>query len=404
MVSIRRYGPCASLFVCSLVLAGGMLRAPVSDAATYYVATMGNDANPGTEATPFRTLNKGVKALKPGDTLYVRHGTYDESLHNNIPAGTSWSAPVKVAAFPGEQVTLRPLAGTQVIYLSGNRRYIIIEGLILDGSHVSSDGVKITTKDGTAATAAHHIRLQHVEVKHAPNQGIFVGRHCDGNEFLNLHVHHNGKDASYDHGIYLSSSRNLIKGGDWHHNKEYGIQLYRFGAGNIVRNARVYGNNQGIVSSQQADNLIANNLVYQNTRRGIVLASGNNLKAYHNTVSNNGRIGIDIATAAVTNAQVTNNIAFGHLTNIHDLGTNTTLANNLTTDPQFVDAAVNDFRLGATSPAIDTGVTLSEVTVDYASVRRPQGTGSDIGAQEYTGSTEGASLSAPMMPRTVDVK
>jgi parallel beta-helix repeat protein len=399
MLSIRRHLRFAGSFVCGLALAGGLVGAQVSDAATYYVATTGNDLDPGTEANPFRTVNKGVKVLKPGDTLYVRNGTYDESLRNKIPGGTSWSAPVKVAAFPGESVTLKPSTGTQVIYLSGNRRYIIIEGLILDASGVSADGIKITNNDGTAATAAHHIRLQNVEVKNAPNQGIIVSQYCDDNEFLNLRVHHNGTDASYDHGIYLTSSRNLIEGGDWHHNKEYGIQLYRLGTGNIVRNARVHDNSQGIVSSQQADNLIVNNLVYQNTRRGIVLASGNNLKVYQNTVYNNGRIGIDIATAAAANAQVANNISFGHLTNIHDLGTNTTLSNNLTTDPQFVDASLYDFRLNGTSPAIDTGMTLSEVTADYANVSRPQGASYDIGAYEYTSSDAGTSVPASLKLR-----
>ena len=77
-------------------------------------------------------------------------------------------------------------------------------------------------------------------------------------------------------------------------------------------------------------------------------------------------------------------------------GTATILSNNLTTDPQFVDATLYDFRLLVTSPAIDTGVTLSEVTNDYANVSRPQGAGYDIGAYEYTGSTTGESLPATM--------
>jgi parallel beta-helix repeat protein len=226
-----------------------------------------------------------------------------------------------------------------------------------------------------------------------------VTQHCDDNEFLNLHVHHNGKDANYDHGIYLTSSRNIIEDGDWHHNKGYGIQLYRFGTGNIVRNTRIHDNNQGVVSSQQANNLIMNNLVYQNTRRGIVLMSSNNLKVYNNTIYNNGRIGIDIAKAAVTNAQVRSNISFGHTNNIKDLGTNTTLSNNLTTDPQFVDASLHDFRLGVTSPAIDAGETLGEVLNDYAKVSRPQGAGYDIGAYEYIPNTLGESLPATLKLR-----
>src|SRR6516165_3257540 len=38
---------------------------------TRYVSTEGSDRNPGTLARPFQTLNHAVRALHPGDTLYV---------------------------------------------------------------------------------------------------------------------------------------------------------------------------------------------------------------------------------------------------------------------------------------------------------------------------------------------
>jgi hypothetical protein len=44
--------------------------------ASYYVATTGDDANPGTRSSPFRSLSKAVSVLKPGETLLVRAGTY----------------------------------------------------------------------------------------------------------------------------------------------------------------------------------------------------------------------------------------------------------------------------------------------------------------------------------------
>jgi len=53
-----------------------------AEAATYYVATTGDDANSGTLAQPFRTLGQGVSVLRPGDTLYVRAGTYNGVINN----------------------------------------------------------------------------------------------------------------------------------------------------------------------------------------------------------------------------------------------------------------------------------------------------------------------------------
>jgi hypothetical protein len=89
---------------------------PVSSNA-YYVATTGDDTRTCEQATnistPRKTINKGIECLKGGgDTLYIRGGTYDESLgdgaSNNtnppIPNGTSWTSAVKIAGYPGEKV------------------------------------------------------------------------------------------------------------------------------------------------------------------------------------------------------------------------------------------------------------------------------------------------------------
>ena len=47
---------------------------------TYYVATNGNDQNPGTQQKPFRTLKKSASMAKAGATIYMRGGTYKEAV------------------------------------------------------------------------------------------------------------------------------------------------------------------------------------------------------------------------------------------------------------------------------------------------------------------------------------
>src|SRR5437870_7676742 len=76
--------------------------------STYYVSTTGSDSNPGTLSQPFATINHGASVLQSSDALYIRAGTYAESLVNAVPGGTSWTAPVTVAAYPNETVILRP--------------------------------------------------------------------------------------------------------------------------------------------------------------------------------------------------------------------------------------------------------------------------------------------------------
>ncbi len=56
-------------------------------------------------------------------------------------------------------------------------------------------------------------------------------------------------------------------------------------------------------------------------------------------------------------------------------------------DPQFVSYTssygVNDYHLQKTSPAINSGITISDVTKDFDGINRPQGTSYDRGAFEY---------------------
>ena len=42
------------------------------DAAAYYVAPNGNDSNLGTQAAPFRSIQKAAKLAGPGTTIYLR--------------------------------------------------------------------------------------------------------------------------------------------------------------------------------------------------------------------------------------------------------------------------------------------------------------------------------------------
>src|SRR5688500_11425942 len=72
--------------------------------STYFVATNGSDSNAGAVTAPFRTIQRAANLAKPGDTVYVRGGTYRETVRpaNN---GTA-SARIAYKAYPGEKVTV----------------------------------------------------------------------------------------------------------------------------------------------------------------------------------------------------------------------------------------------------------------------------------------------------------
>src|SRR5450759_3696841 len=60
----------------SLLLLGTWSLVTAAQATTYYVSSSGSDASAGTVTAPFATLQKAVNLANPGDTIYMRGGTY----------------------------------------------------------------------------------------------------------------------------------------------------------------------------------------------------------------------------------------------------------------------------------------------------------------------------------------
>jgi Right handed beta helix region/Protein of unknown function (DUF1565) len=363
----------------------------------WYVATTGSDTNPGTQDAPFRTITKGVSVVRPGDTVWVREGVYPESFMGNIPGGTSWTKRVKLAAVPGETVTIRPDPGAEFAFRfdSSNDRYIVVDGFVIDAANVEFDAVKITY----SSSAAHHIRFRNVEILRSPGNGILISRSRrlvpQYNEFINLEIHDNGT-TDFDHGMYIASGNNVVRNSLIYRNAGWGLHVYngdypRLTAdNNVIRNNRVFDNGRvggrgaGIILSSGRNNTAYNNLLWGN-KGGIQIDYGaSRAKAFNNTVYGNG-YGVYVG-AESTRASVKNNIVFGNNEGgVIDEGSDTTRRHNLRKDPQFVDAASLDFHLQTSSPAIDAGAAIRRVSRDFDGVSRPQCNAYDIGAYEFDG-------------------
>jgi len=56
---------------------------PQHGGRAYHVSPTGSDSNPGSEARPFRTIQKAADGVKPGDTVLVGDGVYTYSGPND---------------------------------------------------------------------------------------------------------------------------------------------------------------------------------------------------------------------------------------------------------------------------------------------------------------------------------
>ncbi len=100
-------------------------------ADNYYVATNGSDSNSGTSLSePFKSIAKAVGIAVAGDIIYVRGGTYSNSVTISLTKNGSENAPITLKGYENE----RPLLdfsgtafGKRGIDLKGN--YWFIKGM-----------------------------------------------------------------------------------------------------------------------------------------------------------------------------------------------------------------------------------------------------------------------------------
>ena len=93
------------LAVLSLLVA---LLAGQADAANYYVSTTGSDTTGnGSLSNPYKTIQKGANVAQAGDNVYVRGGTYRETV--TVAHSGSSGSPITFQPYNNEQVTITGL-------------------------------------------------------------------------------------------------------------------------------------------------------------------------------------------------------------------------------------------------------------------------------------------------------
>jgi hypothetical protein len=121
-----------SRFLASVCLVAAASVTGSALAADYYVGSptstpAGSDSNAGSQTAPFKTIGKAASVVVPGDTVYLRGGTYAESVSlSTSGTAASW---ITFRAYPGELPILDGVGGGGTGFSSSTAQYIRVVGV-----------------------------------------------------------------------------------------------------------------------------------------------------------------------------------------------------------------------------------------------------------------------------------
>jgi parallel beta-helix repeat protein len=388
-----------------------------------------DDSNPGTLSRPFCTISKGLSVAQPGDTIFIRAGTYPTQRIRG-KSGTA-SLPITLRAYPGEErraVISGSEVGSGIALRIESSNFLVIQALRITRAQkgIFVDGCRGVTLSNNQA---HEIGMEAIHVfRNSANIQII------GNEIFNLGL----ANPNFGEGIYVGTggypgafnvafpdnTHDIIVRGNHIHNDgraaAEGINIkgetYRVTVEkNTVHHIEV-GNGGGISIDKMAtdrqwepgrhrEHVICDNVVHHITTR-TSFSDGNGIRTYgpgaticNNVLYDNEHYGVAASDADDYNQLVRiyhNTVGYNRGSNdaggVHLYSSPTVdVKNNIGSsragnmpfsEPLFVNAPGRDFHLRPGSPAIDVATDVG-VRVDFDDEPRPLGRGFDMGADEY---------------------
>lgn len=390
---------------------------PSAAAMTWHVATTGSDGAAGTEAAPWKTIQRAADRVRPGDHVIVHAGTYA-----GFRVGAAGTPTASIAFVAGGAVTIEgaSTADHDAIHIEG-ASWVRVEGFTV--IHAARAGI--------SALDCDHITVRNNRIDQSGTWGVFSG-FCE-------HLTIEGNETSRSmgqHGIYVSNSADhpVIRGNQVWGNPMSGIQIngdasqggdgvisHAIVENNVIRdngklggsaincdgvsdaviqNNAIDGNHQAGISLYRIDggapstgNRVVNNTIRMagDARFAIKIEDGSTGNTVHNNIllaGGPGQVAIDLCATCATGLNADHN-AVSDAFSIE--GTTLALAGWRARTGQdaasFVATAAALFAdaglaLAPGSPAIDRGDTAAAPATDILGTSRPQGAAADIGAYE----------------------
>lgn len=280
---------------------------------TYYVdnkeGSNCGDTGPGSLAQPYCTIHKAVSVTLPGDTVYIRSGTYFELSGTMLGSGDRGTLNITRAGSPGNPITYKGYPGDTMPNITGNATtYAVVIGasdITIDSLDVSG-GYRGVTLIGTENITIRNSNIHHLAGRTGGNNnagiigGVFGG--VQYGMFQNILIEnneiHDNKDATCFSGT----------GG--------GIEFYGLD-NSIIRNNHIYNEWGGIwLKSHNSNMKVYNNIVHDVDEGIYFYGEPMNIQVYNNIVYNYSATGLGARMSSSTyppdqNMSFYNNVVIG---------------------------------------------------------------------------------------------
>ncbi|MBS1741643.1 MAG: T9SS type A sorting domain-containing protein [Bacteroidetes bacterium] len=376
----------AALFTFSAATANSWYVNDGSLTGDVFTTAIGNDANAGTAAAPFATIQFALDNAAAGDTIYVDAGTYTEATitiakSNIVLRGAKFGVNAgPLPAEPGRGTDETTIEGS--IYVGASKDGTTIDGFTIDmGSslrgiearglntvivnNIVTGTTNIFTQQAGISTRANAPNRTHSYlISHNNVQNVRFGIYMDGNTENPSEISYNFVSNCFTAGYVLTASRG-------HHFKanvcvNNGIQGLLISKGGNIIEQNTFAANTGAGiriagTAQNFGNVIINNFITAN-QTGIALteddAAATNNQANYNFLAGNTTDNINSTHTASFNATCN---WFG---TIVPALIATQLTGNITFNPFLTDGIDTDLPLDGFQPNT-TCVVLPVVLTDF---------------------------------------
>lgn len=309
------------LFAFAVLISLSGFSSVSSSGDIYHVSPTGDDANPGTGSRPWQTISYAVSQLKPGDTLIIHGGTYNEVVEISV-SGTP-EAPITIKGAEGEDAILdfkgaysNCFVFTQgasylnignlklrdcriwTISFDGENRYITLSNLDIEGGE---SGIHMTT--GYSGEEPMQGPVEYITVEDSKIHGTTYSAidctpgPCNYLVFRRLEIYGSGVEAGFGaDGIAIETGNHIIVEDIYSHdNGGDGIDIgsrnplvFEEASDVMVTRCRVEGNRMNGVKLWTGG-VVENTVIYDNCLSSLVFVYNGDYLVVNSIIAGNSR-------------------------------------------------------------------------------------------------------------------